>query len=86
MINESQLQSVTTLIQTLGIRIVVSSTSNHLDGLLKVAFKAMQPTARQPQKIAACELLSCLGDQLREAAEHVVPAYQVRKIKLTLYQ
>ena len=77
MINESQLQTVTLLLKTLGMRIAVSPHWNHLDGLFKAAFKAMAPNTRVPQKVAACELIQCLGENLREAAEHVVPAYQV---------
>jgi hypothetical protein len=75
--NESLLSSVTLLITTLGLRVAVSTQWNHLDGLFKVAFKAMQPGTRIPQKVAACELITVLGERLREAAEHVVPAYQV---------
>jgi hypothetical protein len=75
--NESLLSSVTLLITTLGLRVAVSTQWNHLDGLFKVAFKAMQPSTRIAQKVAACELVATLGERLREAAEHVVPAYQV---------
>lgn len=79
--NESNLASVLLLIQTLGVRIVVSNQWNHLDGLFKACFKAMAPSARVPQKVAACELIAYLGESLREAAEHVVLAYQVDIIK-----
>jgi hypothetical protein len=45
----------------------------------------MQPNSRLPQKVAACELLTCLGERLREAAEHVVPAYQVYYLRSLIY-
>lgn len=78
MTNESQLQSVTLLIQAYGVRIVINDQWNHLDGLIKVCFKAISgQAAKLPQKIAACDLIAALGEHLRDAAELVVPTYQV---------
>ncbi len=58
---------------------VIHDQWNHLDGLIKISFKAISGlSAKVPQKIAACELIAALGENLKEAAELVVPTYQVR--------
>ena len=72
------MQAVMALIQNLGVKIVISNQWNHLDGLMKTCFKALLANSKLPQKIAACEMIACLGERLKDAAEHVVPAYHVR--------
>lgn len=56
----------------------MSDQWNHLDGLVKICItRAMDPLSKVAQKTAACDLIQLLGERLKEAAEHVVPAYQV---------
>ena len=56
---------------------VVSDNWNHMDGIVKICIRAMDPMSKVAQKTAACDLIAVIGERLREAAEHVVPAYQV---------
>ena len=58
---------------------VVSNQWNHLDGIVKICIRAMDPLSKVVQKTAACDLINVLGEKLKEAAEHVVPTYQVCK-------
>lgn len=48
-----------------------------MDGLVKLLIKATGQLSKMPQKKAACDLIACLGSNLKVAAEHVVPIYQV---------
>ncbi len=57
--------------------VVVSDQWNHMDGIVKICIRAMDPLSKVAQKTAACDLINVLGEKLKEAAEHVVPAYQV---------
>lgn len=75
--NDSQLGAVQALIERLGIRVIVSETYNHLDGLVKICHKATGPLSKPPQKRAAYELIAVLGENLQVAAESVVPAFYV---------
>lgn len=75
--NDSQLGVVQALIERLGIRVVVSETYNHLDGLVKLCHKATGPLSKPPQKRAAYDLIAVLGENLQVAAESVVPAFYV---------
>lgn len=56
---------------------MVSDQWNHMDGIVKICIRAMDPLSKVAQKTAACDLINVLGEKLKEAAEHVVPAYQV---------
>jgi len=78
--NESQLTSIQLLIENLGIRVVVSDHYDHMDGIVKLCLRATGPLAKVPQKKAACDLIACLGENLKLAAEHVVPVYQVKTL------
>lgn len=47
-----------------------------MDGLVKLCMRATGQLSKVPQKKAACDLIAALGNNLRLAAEHVVPVYQ----------
>ena len=66
------------LVENLGIRIIVSDQYDHMDGVIKLCMRATGPLSKVPQKKAACDLLACLGENLKVAAEHAVPAYHVK--------
>lgn len=65
------------LVENLGVEVVVSNQWNHMDGIVKICIRAMDPLSKVAQKTAACDLIHVLGEKLKEAAEHIVPAYQV---------
>ena len=48
-----------------------------MDGIVKICIRAMDPMSKVAQKSAGCDLIAIIGDSLKEAAEHIVPAYQV---------
>jgi len=62
--NESQLGTIQTLIERLGIRVVVTEHYNHMDGLVKLCLKATGQLSKPPQKRAAYDLIAVLGENL----------------------
>ena len=75
--NESQLAAIQLLVENLGIRVLVSDGWDHLDGLIKICIRATGATSKIAQKKGACDLIATLGENLKLAAEHVVPSYEV---------
>lgn len=79
--NEFQLDTLKLLIETLGVRIIVSDDCDFMAGIIKLLLRATGSTAKPPQKKSACDVIKVLGDNLRIAAEHVVPIYQADIMK-----
>eukprot|EP00347_Sterkiella_histriomuscorum_P001861 403370396 len=73
--NESQLIAVKLLIQHLGIRVA----KDYIEGLITISNKVIgmqQSVTNAFHKQAACDLLTILGQNLKEFAAHIVPTYQ----------
>jgi hypothetical protein len=60
------------LIEHLGIGVA----SDYVEGLIGICTKVINTQASlRPQKVAACDLLTCLATHLKPVAEHIVPSY-----------
>jgi hypothetical protein len=69
----------------MGIEVVIGGGQwNHMDGIVNICIRAMDPLSKVAQKAAACDLIATLATRLKEAAEHVVPAYQVKADKILI--